>query len=264
MDKIIRTIVLGIFASLTGCGGGSSSNTTPDESSGTTIDVFYTKGPVSGATAILLDTNGNTVAGPVSTVNGQASFPNVTFSGPVYARFSGGSYTDEATGTVVALTENFVIRSGIITNPASASSNPLKLTATPLTEIGFQRAIAAATGGNVNPVEVNAFIDEVADEFGLDNIDLSTVLPTPLTEISGNSTGDQYGAVLAAISQQISTATGSTSAATDAGLAQFISGSLGNVDQTAFGNAVNDLLTNTNTGSFINTQVVNGIACIFW
>ena len=238
------------MVALYGCGGGGSKTTSP---SGSTINATYSKGPVSGASAILLDASGNTVSGPVTTVDGKATFSDVIFSGAVYARFSGGSYTDEATGISVTLDNSFVMRSGVITNSANAGT--LQLTATPLTEIGFQRAEGAAGSVPINLSNVNAFINEVADEFGLDSINLVEISPTPIEAISGTSSSDQYGVVLAAISQQELTAGNTNPSSTT--LSSFITASVTDVDQRAFSNALSDLQTNVNTSSFITNTTTS-------
>jgi hypothetical protein len=235
---------------LSACGGGGSP---PDSaSSGSTIVVNYSKGPVTGATALLKDTNGNTVAGPVITVNGQASFENVMHTGPVYTVFSGGSYTDEATGAKVILDSDFEIRSGVVNNTRTGT---LALTATPLTEIGFQRAVMQ-NGGSVNLDTVNNQIQYVADEYGLDDVDLTNVAPTALENITGSSDEDRYGAILAAISQQqlSSSQTPDTEA-----LENYIISSANTFDRSALTTAISDLQSNPVTKDFINTAVVNDI-----
>jgi uncharacterized protein YegL len=237
---------------LISCGGGGG--TTDPTSTGSSINVTYTKGPVSGASATLLDANGNRVAGPVTTVNGQASFSNVTYRGLVFAQFSGGSYTDEATGSTVNLTNAFQIRSGVINNTASGT---LQLTATPLTEIGFQRA-EVAEGGTANLNNVNTFVEQVADEYGLDNINLTTAVPTPLQNITGSSDSDRYGTVLAGITQQ-QTNTGNTPS--EVSLGNYITTTVSNnLDQIAFTNALSDLQLNTNTSSFVSNNLISGIS----
>jgi uncharacterized protein YegL len=250
---IISSGVILLALLLSGCGGGSSS--TPEATptaTGSTVVANYTKGPVTGATALLIDENGQTVAGPVTTVDGSASFNNVTYTGLVYAQLTGGSYTDEATGATVNLSNSFQIRSGVI---SSGNAGTLQLTATPLTEIGFQRAESAG-GGSVSLSSVNSFIEEVADEYGLDNINLTTVAPTPITQITGTSESDRYGTVLAAITQQQMNDGQSPS---ETALDTYITTSVSNVDTSSFNTAVNDLNSNSNTSSFITTTLTNQV-----
>ena len=142
MIKLIGMVfALALLSACGGGGGGSDSN--PGSQTGSTINTIYSKGLVDGATANLHDAGGNTIAGPVITINGHASFENITSIGLLYVSFAGGSYTDEATSTTITLAANFVIRSGIINNSGSGS---LDIVATPLTEIAYQRAESAVAG----------------------------------------------------------------------------------------------------------------------
>lgn len=248
-------VVISILLVLTACGGGGGDSDTPTSLSntGSTVIANYSKGPVTGATGLLKDTNGETVAGPVTTGNdGQATFENVTHIGPAYAVFNGGSYTDEATGTTVTLNSSFEMRSGVINNTGTGT---LVVTTTPLTEIGFHRAVTQ-NSGNVNLDTVNNQIVKVADEYGLDNIDVITVVPAALKEVTGNSDEDRYGVALAAITQQ---QLNNSQTPNSASLRNYINNSVNNVDQSAFATAVLDLQTNAVTQSYINTTVINSI-----
>lgn len=237
------------------CGSATEPDTSnPDSPTSSTINVSYIKGPVTGASAILVDQDGNTVAGPVITSNGTASFSNVTYAGSVYAVFSGGTYTDEATDTLVTLAPIFKIRSGMV---VTASGSLLHLTATPLTEIAFRRAETDG-GGTANLEDVNTHLAAVADEYGLDGVDLTTVAPTPMPNINSTSDSDRYGTVLAAITQQNLNAGHSTP--TDQTLANYIINSVTSVNTAAFTTAVSDLQTNINTSSYINSSVISSIS----
>ncbi len=248
----LKIIILLLPLLLIGCGGGSGSDNNTNSTQGSTINAMYSKGPVDGAIATLLDADGNVVAGPVMTVDGSASFTNVTYNGPVYASFAGGSYTDEATGATVVLDANFVIRSGVINNSGSGT---LDIVATPLTEIAFLRAEDAAVG-SLDLSTVNTFMDMVADEFGLDGINLTEVIPTPLADITGTSDSDLYGAVLAGITQQQLTA----GAATDsAALLSYITDNVTGLDAGAYTAAVNELLNNALTKISISNITTSAI-----
>ena len=274
MHHSLRTCIISASFTLllAACGGGGDSGggsgSTPAPAPGptpapapatsNTVQVSFTKGPVSGAEASLIDADGNVVAGPVMSMDGVATFEEVTYQGMVYARFTGGSYTDEATGNPVNLSSGFTIRSGVIDN---SGTDTVQLTATPLTEIGFLRAIAANTAPTMDLAMVNTYIDEVADEFGLDGIDLTTVTPTRLQDMSSSFTSDvferdSYGTVLAAITQQILDA---GDPADESSLQSYITDNVSGVDQTAFTDAVSNLQTNANTSSFVSTTVTNNI-----
>lgn len=217
-----------------------------------TVETYYVKGPVSGASALLKNTEGTTVAGPVITVDGHATFTNVSYVGPVYVVFSGGSYIDEATGIKVTLARSFIIRSGLIDN---SGSGPHQLTGSPITEMGFQRGLAR-NGNIVNSSTINNLIYQVADDFGLDNVDVITLVPTLVEKISGMSNEDRYGAVLAAISQQQLNEGGPVGTAS---LRDYISNNLLGVSGFTYATAVLDLLENTRTQSYINASITEDI-----
>ena len=233
---------------LASCGqdGGSSST------AGSTLNAFYSKGPVTGASALLKNANGDTVAGPVITESGFAVFEDVAYRGLAYVAFSGGTYTDEATGIAVTLESGFTIRSGVINLKGSETR---KITGTPLTEIGFQRAVAQ-NGGIANLDTVNAMIGEVADEYGLDGIDLTVVVPTASGNTAGSGNEDRYAAVLAALSQQLRN---NSQQPTAASLQNYIDDNVVIVDRTGFATAVRDILTNPDIPDYINSTAIDSI-----
>lgn len=251
-SKVLKLafIILLLPLVFVGCSSGGSGDNNIDSQGGATVNATYSKGPVTGATATLRDADNNIVAGPITTVNGSASFESVSYNGPVYAVFSGGSYTDEATGTLVTLDSSLVIRSGVIINSASGSLN---VVATPLTEIAFQRAEAGAVG-SLDLSTVNSFIQTVADEYGLEAINLTEVSPTPMTDITGTSDSDRYGAVLAAITQQQLLAGNIPNSES---LASYMSDNVNGLDENTFSVAINALLTNTNTSAFISGNMAS-------
>ena len=247
LPLLISTILVIFFIS--GCGSGSKSST--PISSPNTIKVTYSKGPVSGATAFLYDEKGNEIAGPVTTNAGVARFSGVVYNGLVYTAFFGGSYTDEATGALVTLPTTFKIRSG-----AGSIGNgvTIDLVATPLTEIGFKRA-KAATVDVVDLSTINAYIADVANEYGLSSIDLSAVPPKPLSDISGSSDADKYGIALVAISQELLNSDKDTPI--DEALESYINTSAIDIDSTSYIAALNDISTNENTSNLIDSTLTS-------
>ena len=257
-----------VLLALLGCGGGGGGGggsggpdpvvnnppPPPPPPVGVAIDAFYSKGPVSDARATLVDNNRNTVAGPFTTSNGVAQFSNVDYIGSVYARFEGGIYTDEATGVPVRLSADFVTRSGVID---VTGSSDLEVSASPLTELGFRRADLSA-GGAADLSGINAFIDEIATEFGLPGIDLTSIRPTSLEDISGFDDVDRYGTVLAAITQQQQNTSGGQDPS-QALLSGFLASAVDEIDLPAYRQALSDLTTNGNTSPFINSSLVAAI-----
>ncbi len=181
----LSAIILSLV--LTSCGGGGGSSP-----SGVTVDGFYSDAPVDKATCILYKADGTQIAKPTISKRGAFQFNNVSQTGTVYIECEGGSYVDDATGNTVDLTGTRM-RS---VKDLSGERNAVAVI-TPLTEISFQ---LANEDGDLS--DFSDHLTDVADEFGLDGINLSEVLPTPIESISGNiSETDRYSAVLVAISQ---------------------------------------------------------------
>lgn len=102
MKSIKTLLIAGLFASflLHGCGGsgGSSDNSVAT----TTISGSVVAAPVSGASILVKDSAGNTVAGPVTSLaSGEYSIdvPTSALAGDLRFEASGGTFTDEATAT---------------------------------------------------------------------------------------------------------------------------------------------------------------------
>lgn len=83
---------------LSACSGGSSSSS-PET---TTVSGTVFAGPASGSSVILKTVSGTTVAGPVQTASDGTfvvSIPNAALASALVFEATGGTYTDEATGT---------------------------------------------------------------------------------------------------------------------------------------------------------------------
>ena len=132
-----------------------------------------------------------TIAGPVSTDNGVGIFKDVPAdTGLVVVECSGGSYEDEATGDI--LTPD-VLRSYI-----NVTTSEFSVTVSPLTEV----AARVVQYYDLSPEDYAAVLENVAYSFGLQGVDLATVVPLDLNvdEADGTDSGN-YGLVLAALSQ---------------------------------------------------------------
>lgn len=99
----LKLVVLSLAGFLFACGGGGGGGT--PASTDTTITGSVVAAPVSGASVVVKDTGGNTIAGPVTTGNDgtyRIDVPNSALSGELVFESTGGTFRDEAstmTGT---------------------------------------------------------------------------------------------------------------------------------------------------------------------
>ena len=193
-----------ILLLLVACGGGGGGPPGPEEKNDpkknspslSSVSAFYTKAPVEGATCHLYDLNDEILAGPVISDEGAVVFPSVSYTGEAYTGCGGGRYTDEASGLLVELNSQDIIRS--VSTAISQNSN-VSLVVTPLTEIAHRNA---RTSGDTSRTNMLAIATEIADLFGLDNVDITQTQPDSLSSIEGSiSDASRYGIVLAAFSQ---------------------------------------------------------------
>ncbi|MCK0154312.1 hypothetical protein MWU49_11410 [Alcanivorax sp. S6407] len=203
MKATFRIASLAVAVAIAGCGGGggSSGAVAPKPAPKSTVDGAVTKGPVAGAQLFLyqMDAAGNktgdAVAGPILTAadgSWSVQIPD-SIPRPLLIESTGGTYTDEATGsTVNAGSLNSFLPSGATTSAV-----------TPLSEL-----LVRTTRDHLatNP---GASIEEGIDagEGVLD--DVLGVTFDPLTTVP-STTGDdpaakQYAAVLGGLSTQANT-----------------------------------------------------------
>ncbi|MBF0219358.1 MAG: hypothetical protein HQL49_07500, partial [Gammaproteobacteria bacterium] len=155
---------------------------------------FYSKGPVTDANCLLLDSKAKIASGPVKSDNGVIQFAMHELSGDYFISCSGGSYSDEKSGETVLLSDTMVMRSLAI--HVSNLSYPVMVT--PLTEVAFQRAEAA---GETDSAAMQLQADLLADELGLDGINIGFEKPTSPNKIKGSSSpADIYAITLSALS----------------------------------------------------------------
>lgn len=242
---LLITLTLLLAACGGGGGGGGGTNEPTPPSSSSTISAYYSKAPVDGATCHLYSTNDQIVAGPVTSNSGSVVFNSVSYTGDVYTHCSGGNYIDEATAETVQLTSNQIMRS--VTTSVSRNSSVSQVV-TPLTELAHRYA---RSSGDLSSSSMAVQAANVADEFGLDGVDITQIQPTPLAAISGNSDADVYGVALAAISQMQEDTRSSQTAPTGSELFTLIDQMETTVDQTNYTQGLTNLTTNSNTQSTI-------------
>lgn len=158
------------------------------------------KGAIRGATVTVYELNsdggrGDTLTTTVTGTDGGYSVVLGAYAGSVEVVITGGTYTDEATGTEVTLGAGDELRTFV------ASVGPgQQVAVTALTTIAAALADENADQGLSIAIE-NAN-SEVADEFGLGtDFDITAVQPDDLTQPAVADSGALYGAVLAGISE---------------------------------------------------------------
>jgi len=248
-----------ITLTIAGCGGGGGS---PEPETTSTISVFLTKAPISDAICNLHGIADQVIAGPVSSNAGRIQFTGISYNGDVYTQCSGGSYVDEATGSTVQLAAQHIMRS--VTNAIGGSSTTVSQIVTPLTEIAHRLARA---GGELSSADMATSAAEIADNFGLDGIDITQVQPTSLDNINGNTRdSDRYGIALAAVSQMLEDGRALQAAPTGDELISLITQIESDLNNTGFDSStyvlsLANLTSNPNTqGVIADTSTVSSLA----
>ena len=160
-------------------------------------------GPAAGATvkayAITAGTMGAQVGTGTTDTMGSFTVTIGDYSGPLMLQASGGSYTDEATGTSMTMQIGDVMACAIPTVAANASTGGIQIT--PLTSMAHAR-VHHMTGG-ITATNITTANSAVGSYFSVSDI-LHTVPMNPMTAGSGTgATQDMknYGMAIAAMSQ---------------------------------------------------------------
>jgi hypothetical protein len=190
---------------LAGCGGGSGGGidaTTPS-AQGTTMSGNVIKGPVSGATVQAFAVSGGAMGAPISStttdVNGAFTMSMGNYAGPVMLQMNGGTYTDEATGSPMAMGPGDMMTAVLPT--IAGGTTVTGVAVTPLTAMA--QAMAQRMAGGLTDANITAANTAVGNYFLVHDI-LHTQPVNPL--VPGSATGAtpdmmNYGMTLAAMSQ---------------------------------------------------------------
>jgi hypothetical protein len=215
------------------CGG---SDSTPAAS--TSVSGSVVKGPVDGATVRFYAVNAAGAKGALlgTTTTGAGGSYNITladYAGAVLVEATGGTYTDEATGTTKPLSETMSVMLTSGTEGGSISG-----VVTPLTTIAYSLALNGGSGATV--ATYGAALNSIAAQFNLSAINLATTVP------SVTGTTNSYGQMLRAVSQYV--ANGGT-------LATFLSWNSPAALNGAFATAYSTINGGSVTFSFNNNSV---------
>jgi hypothetical protein len=202
---LVRLAAAVAIAVLSACGGGGGSSAPPTNNPAPTkgtISGTAVKGPVANATVTAYGISNGTLGAPVgsATTNSQGNFsvPIGSYSGPVMLQMMGGTYTDEATGTMMTMRAGDVMTAVMQTLAAGSTISGIQLT--PLTAMA--QTMAAHMTGGMTDANISAANTNVGHYFMVSDI-LHTMPMNPLVSGSGSGSEDSinYGMTLAAMSE---------------------------------------------------------------
>ncbi len=192
---LYRTLALASVLSLAACGSGASLD---GVIGGTGI-----KGPVNNATVAAYAINAGAMGQRIGTTTSNASGNfNVSigaYSGPVMLQMSGGTYTDEATGTMMSMAAGDVMSAVLPSVASGAIVNGVQMT--PVTSMA--QTIAQHLSGGMTDANIAAANAALGTYFMVSDI-LHVQPMNPLVAGAGSgATQDakNYGMTLAAMSQ---------------------------------------------------------------
>ncbi len=201
------------LASLAACGGGEDSPApapapapavvSPPAAASTTVSGAVVKGPVNGAQVCAYTVTGVTrglALGACTTTDasGNYSFAVPAGTGPLWVEATGGTYTDEATGSTASLPAGSPLV-GLVTANGVAVSTML----TPLTTLALNAARSAAgASGTLDATAFSTAATQLLSTLNLpSSLNISTTVPSFGTGINS------YGTALTAISQMVANGT---------------------------------------------------------
>ncbi len=205
---IIPLVVTLLIAA--GCGGAGGGGTTiADVGSGGTgyLSGFATKGPMSNATVTAYSISNGQLGAQIATAttaaDGAFTMPIGSYAGPMMLQVSGGSYTDEATGTVMPMAPGDVMTAVIPSVAAGTTNSGIQVT--PVTAMA--QAMAQHMTGGMTGANITAANSAVGNTYSVSDI-LHVQPMNPL--VAGSGTGasqdaQNYGMTLAAMSKYAQT-----------------------------------------------------------
>lgn len=175
---------------ISACGGGGGDGS--GAPSLTLVSGSVVKGPVSSSTVCAYKTvptgKGEQLKCATTTGNGSYSL-ELSYLGDVVIEASGGTYTDEATGVVKALTDSMQL---VIASQGGAVTGMV----TPLTTVAY--SLSTQLSGGVTSANFNAAATTVATQFQLGTgTHIATTLPTL------GADANPYGKALQGVSQYV-------------------------------------------------------------
>lgn len=209
MNKLtaVGSVVL-VSLALAGCGGGGGGGTGPTDTgppapvSGT-VSGTATKGPVIGATVTAYAISGGAMGARIASAStdaqGNFSLAMGGHSGPVMLQTTGGTFTDEASGTTMSMLSGDAMTAVLPAMVAGTTVSGIQLT--PLTSMA--QSLAQRLAGGMTDANIGTANSTVGSYFMVSDI-LRTRPIDALVSGSGNAASQDainYGMTLAAMSQ---------------------------------------------------------------
>lgn len=201
LQLFLAAISLSVLAA---CGGGTTTadmhNSVPVSGA---IGGTVTKGPMSNATVAAYGISGGEVSAQIGTATTDAAGNFMmtigSYAGPVMLRVSGGSYTDEATGTTMSMAPGDMMTAVMPSIVAGTTNGGIQVT--PVTAMA--QAMASHMAGGMTDANIAAASAAMGSYFSVSDI-LHVQPMNP--SVTGSGTGAStdalnYGMVMAAMSQ---------------------------------------------------------------
>ena len=203
MSRLLSMVALAATLPLAACGGGGSIDAVVGSGGTGFINGTVVKGPVGNATVTayaLAGGNPGAMVGSATTdARGNFSMAIGGHAGPVLLQASGGTYTDEATGTAMSLVPGDVMTAALPGVAAGTTTGGIQVT--PLTAMA--QAFAQQMSGGMTEANIAAANTALGNYFSV--ADIVHVQPmNPLLAGSGAGASvdaRNYGMTLAAMSQ---------------------------------------------------------------
>lgn len=205
IKMLIPVLASGILLTACGGGGGGGGSSLSDVGSGGTgfISGNVTAGPVVSANVIAYAVTagqiGSQIGNATTDTSGSFTMNIGTYAGSVMLQVNGGSYTDEATGSVMPMAAGDVMTA--IMPAIAAGSNSAGIQITPLTAMA--QAMARHMSGGMTDTNIVAANLAIGNQFSVSDV-LHIKPMNPLVSGSGASASQDaqnYGMTLAAMSK---------------------------------------------------------------
>jgi hypothetical protein len=199
-DVILSAFSIFLTVLLAGCGGGGGGSGAAQSSNPTIVSGVASKGLLNGSTVCAYAITGGakgTQIGSCTTTDASGNYQiNLgAYTGPVLFVATGGTYVNEATGTIVNLT------SPLDSMLSNSTGGNVTVAITALTEVAYQ--IANASSGELTSANILSAIASVQNNFGV--TDIIHTVPIDALNVPAGATAAQknYALALSTISQYL-------------------------------------------------------------